>query len=148
MAENISIRGHETRTYLCACHPGFLFSNNHKYMQEIKLQPFIQEVLQKNTYNSPRNNHANPSCNTFLQEKHHKCQKSLPSTSAHHLIHPNTQERAPISDLTNEWVSCDHRRMRVKTLNIYCINDLIYFLGHKKVDKAIISKLYCFYIKC
>jgi hypothetical protein len=38
-------------------------------MQEIKLQPFIRAVLQKNTYNSPRNNHANPSCNTFLQEK-------------------------------------------------------------------------------
>jgi hypothetical protein len=38
-------------------------------MQEIRLQPFIQEVLQKNTYNSSRNNHANPGCNTFLQEK-------------------------------------------------------------------------------
>jgi hypothetical protein len=50
-------------------------------MQEIELQPFIQEVLQKNTYNSLRNNHANPSCNTFLQEKHHKMPKSLPSTS-------------------------------------------------------------------
>jgi hypothetical protein len=44
-------------------------------MQEIRLQPFIQEVLQKNTYNSSRNNHANPSCNTFLQEKHHKMPK-------------------------------------------------------------------------
>jgi hypothetical protein len=40
MAENLSIRRHETRTYLCACHLGFLFNNNHKYMQEIKLQPF------------------------------------------------------------------------------------------------------------
>jgi hypothetical protein len=38
-------------------------------MQEIKLQQFIQEVLQKNTYNSPRNKCANPSCNTFLQER-------------------------------------------------------------------------------
>jgi hypothetical protein len=71
-------------------------------MQEIKLQPFIQEVLQKNTYKSPRNNHANPRCNTFLQEKHHKCQKSLPSTSAHHLIQQNTQDRAQISDFLME----------------------------------------------
>jgi hypothetical protein len=71
-------------------------------MQEIKLQPFIQEVLQKNTYNSPRNNHANPSCNTFLQEKTKICQKYLPSTSAHHLNQPITQDRAQISDLTNE----------------------------------------------
>jgi hypothetical protein len=46
-------------------------------MQEIRLQPFIQEVLQKNTYNSSRNNHANPSCNTFLQEKHHKMPKNV-----------------------------------------------------------------------
>jgi hypothetical protein len=75
MAENLSIRGHETRTYLCACHLGFLFSNNHKYMQEIKLQPFIQEVLQKNTYNSPRNKCANPSCNTFLQERNQNMPK-------------------------------------------------------------------------
>jgi hypothetical protein len=75
MAENLFIRGHETRTYLCAGHLGFLFNNNHKYMQEIKLQPFIQEVLQKNTYNSPRNKCANPSCNTFLQERNQNMPK-------------------------------------------------------------------------
>jgi hypothetical protein len=69
-------------------------------MQEIELQSFIQEVLQKNNYNSSRNNHANPSCNTFLQEKHHKMPKSLPSTSVSSLNQPNTQDRAQISDLT------------------------------------------------
>jgi hypothetical protein len=71
-------------------------------MQEIKLQPFIQEVLQKNTYNSSRNNHANPCCNTFLQEKHHTMPKSLPSTSAPQLNQPNTQDRVQISDLLME----------------------------------------------
>jgi hypothetical protein len=35
MAENFSFRGHETRTYLCACHLGFL-STNYKHMQEYK----------------------------------------------------------------------------------------------------------------
>jgi hypothetical protein len=71
-------------------------------MQEIELQPFIQEVLQKSTYNSSRNNHANPSCNTFLKEKHHKMPKSLPSTSAPSLNQTNTQDRAQISDLLME----------------------------------------------
>jgi hypothetical protein len=71
-------------------------------MQEIELQPFIQEVLQNNTYNSLRNNHANPSCNTFLQERHHKMPKSLPSTRAPSLNQPNAQDRAQISDLLME----------------------------------------------
>jgi hypothetical protein len=91
MAESFSIRGHETRTYLCACHLGFLIQQIINTCKKIRLQPFNQEVLQKNTYNSSRNNHANPSCNTFLQEKHHKCQKSLPSTSAPSLNQPITQ---------------------------------------------------------
>ena len=62
------------------------------------------------------------------------------------LNQPNTQERAQISDLTNEWVR-DNKKMRVKTLNIYCINDLILLLGHKKADKAKILKIILFYIK-
>jgi hypothetical protein len=42
----------------------------------------------------------------------------------------------------------DDDKMRVKTLNIYCINDLILLLGHKKADKAKILKIILFYIKC
>ena len=41
----------------------------------------------------------------------------------------------------------DDEKMRVKTLNIYCINYLILLLGHKKVDKAKILKIILFYIK-
>jgi hypothetical protein len=69
-------------------------------MQEIRLQPFIQEVLQKNTYNSSRNNHANPSCNTFLKEKYHKMPKMSSFNKRASLNQPNTQERAQISNLT------------------------------------------------
>jgi hypothetical protein len=36
MAENFSFRGHETRTYLCACHLVFFLSANYKHMQEYK----------------------------------------------------------------------------------------------------------------
>jgi hypothetical protein len=71
-------------------------------MQEIKLQPFNQEVLQKNTYNSQRNNHANPSCNTFLQEKHHRMPKMYSFNKCASLNQPNTQDRAQISDLLME----------------------------------------------
>jgi hypothetical protein len=59
---------------------------------------------------------------------------------------PKNPSVALISDLTNELVK-DHEKMRVKTLNIYCINDLILLLGHKKVDKAKILKIILFYIK-
>ena len=59
---------------------------------------------------------------------------------------PITQERAQISDLTNEWVK-DREKMKVKTLNLYSSNELNYILGHKKVDKAKIPKIILFYIK-
>ena len=49
MAEGFSIRGHETRTYLCACHLGF-YSANYKHMQEnktttIHLRSFAEKTL-------------------------------------------------------------------------------------------------------
>jgi hypothetical protein len=59
-------------------------------MQEIKLQPFNQEVLQKNTYKSSRNNHANPSCKPSFKKNTIECQKSPPSTSAPSLVQPIT----------------------------------------------------------
>jgi hypothetical protein len=49
MAENFSFRGHETRTYLCACHLGFLDYKIINICKNIRLKPFNQEVLQKKT---------------------------------------------------------------------------------------------------
>ena len=69
-------------------------------MQEIKLQPFNQEVLQKNAYNSSRNNHANPSCNTFLQEKHRRMAKISSFNKYAFLKSANNPNGAQISDLT------------------------------------------------
>jgi len=102
MAKSFSIRGHETRTYLCACHLGFLFNNNHKYMQEIKLQPFIQEFLQKNTYNSSKITMQTlvVTCNTFLQEKYHRMPKISSFNKCAFLKSANNPNGAQISGLT------------------------------------------------
>ena len=109
MAKSFSIRGHETRIYLCACHLGFWFNKFINTCKKIRLQPFNQEVLQKNTYNSSRNNHANPSCNTFLQEKHQRMPKISSFNKCAFLKSANNSNRAQISDLTmSEWI-CDDK---------------------------------------
>jgi hypothetical protein len=80
---------------MCACPLGFIQQIITINAREIKLQPFNQEVLQKFTYISPRNNIANPSCNTFHQEMPKmpiEIQKCLPSTSAPHNFSQRTQE--------------------------------------------------------
>jgi hypothetical protein len=69
-------------------------------MQEIKLQPFNQEVLQKILTNHQENNHANPSCNTFLQEKHHRMPKISSFNKCAFLKSANNPNGAQISDLT------------------------------------------------
>jgi hypothetical protein len=53
-------------------------------MQEIKLQPFIQEVLQKNTYISPRKALQTLVVTPFIKRNAKLCQNDPPSTSAHH----------------------------------------------------------------
>jgi hypothetical protein len=100
--------------------PKVLIQQNHKYMQEIKLQPSIQEVLRKNTYNSPRNDHANPTCNTFLQEKHHKMPKMSSFNKCASLDQPNTQDRVQIADLLMDSMSNDEK-MKEKILHLYNI---------------------------
>jgi hypothetical protein len=64
------------------------------------MQPFNQEVLQKNTYISPRKSIANPSCNTFHQEKCQNMPRKSSFNNCASLNQPNNPSLAQISDLT------------------------------------------------
>ena len=84
MAENFSQRGHETRTYLCACHLGFYsakFINIcKKWNYNHSFKKFCRKLL---TY------HQEISMQTLVVTSSFKrnaktCQNSSPPTSAHH----------------------------------------------------------------
>ena len=83
-AENFSQRGHETRTYLCACHLGFYsakfinickkWNYNHSFKKFCrKLLTYHQEISMQTLVVTPS-----------FKRNAKTCQKDPPSTSAYH----------------------------------------------------------------
>jgi hypothetical protein len=87
-------------------------------MQEIKLQPFIQEVIQKNTTYHQEKALQTLVVTPSIKRNSKLCQTISSFNKCASLNQPITQERAQISDLLMESVSCDEK-MKMKILHLY-----------------------------
>jgi hypothetical protein len=84
MAENLSLWGHETRTYLCACHLGFysskIINTCKKLNYNHSFKKFCRKILTIHQEISMQTLVVTPS----IKREAKTCQNNPPSTSVHH----------------------------------------------------------------